>query len=202
MAAWAAAAIRGLRRPTLNEPAEVKQSRNRRPSRPQTQGPERCASTMSSPAALRTRTCCGVDEGGELVERCRFGTGIGRELDLFGPVAAGAVRVHGRTLPPGSRTVPGSRVGSSACRGGRPGLFENAPVGAIPRAPGGTAPKGCTHRRVSRAPSKEESERSCSWHLDGDAVRGFALRPQFHAVVSAVSVSHGQQTSTQRAVTR
>src|ERR1035437_8278478 len=55
-AAWARATTLGLRRPTLNEPAEVKQSRNLLPSASQTQGPDRSASIMSSPAAFMTRT--------------------------------------------------------------------------------------------------------------------------------------------------
>ncbi len=38
-AAWAAATTRGFRRPTLNEPAEVKQSRYLAPSTSHTQGP-------------------------------------------------------------------------------------------------------------------------------------------------------------------
>ena len=59
-AAWAAATTRALRRPTLNEPADVKQSRNRRPSTSKTQGPSRSASTMSSPAARMTRTLWGL----------------------------------------------------------------------------------------------------------------------------------------------
>ena len=55
-AAWAAATTLGWRRPTLNEPAEVKQSRYRLPSTSHTHGPERSPSMMSSPAAFMTRT--------------------------------------------------------------------------------------------------------------------------------------------------
>src|ERR1035441_3738291 len=53
MAAWAAATTRGFLRPTLNEPAEVKQSRNLAPSTSHTQAPDRLASIMSSPAAFK-----------------------------------------------------------------------------------------------------------------------------------------------------
>ena len=117
IAAWAAATTRGLRRPTLNEPAEVKQSRYLVPSTSHTHGPDRSRLDDVEPGGLHDPDLLRVDERRELLERVLLGGGIGHECEPDIP-AAGVV-VHRPTIPPAPPVPIGVRRQPDWNRGSR-----------------------------------------------------------------------------------